>query len=235
MTEGLSLNGEYSTSVSSMEEPMLHLCEQLLPRFESGRYCLIIGDDTSGRLPALTIRGFSKYISKQVGGENMPLVFLQSSRKLESSVVEEQVDKRVMPYFTGDVTQRRVLIVTDFIQLGATLNRLGNILSSRGVSFDVAVMTYAKTTRAQELLSNLPQETEIFVGEEVGWSAPEIYNRPDMTGLKRPTAKDDQVRVIRSKDKLIQQPLLKVHLARKDINHLVSRIINRLETSEAAA
>jgi hypothetical protein len=224
MTEDLK-TGEYSTSTGSMEKPMVHLCEQLKPRFESGRYSLIIGDDTSGRLPTLAIRGFSRHISNKIRGNNLPVVFLQASRRLRTPAVEQQIDQRVMPYFKLDTGKGRALIVTDFVQHGTTVMRLGELLLSRGVDFDVAIMRCAKTPQADALRGNLPQGTELFVGEEADWNAPEIYSRPDMTGLKRASREDGSVGVVRATGR-VNNPLT-VGLARKDVNILISKLISQ--------
>jgi hypothetical protein len=216
---------DYKTSVGSMEKPMVRLCEQLKPRFEAGTYSLIIGDDTSGRLPTLGIRGFSRHISSKIGSSNLPVVFLQASRRLAASAVELQIDKRVMPYLKPAEDKGRVLIVTDFIQHGATMRRLGELLLSRGVDFDIAVMRCARTPQADALQGDLPQGTEVFVGEEVDWNEPEISSRPDMTGLKRAMLEDGSVHVVRAMGK-VNNPLI-VDLARKDVDILVDRLISR--------
>jgi hypothetical protein len=224
MTEDLK-TGEYSTSTGSMERPMVHLCEQLKPRFESGRYSLIIGDDTSGRLPTLAIRGFSRHISNKIRGNNLPVVFLQASRRLRTPAVEQQIDQRVMPYFKPGTGKGRALIITDFIKHGATMSRLMELLSSRGIDFDVAAMTCAKTPLVHALRSDLPQGTELFVGEDVDWNAPEIYSRPDLTGLKRASRGDGSVQVVRATGR-VNNPLI-VGLARKDVNILINKLISQ--------
>ncbi len=223
MTEKLEtteISSQYTTIVRSMEEPMINLCSQLRDRFMRGIYGIIIGDDTSGRIPTLAIRGFQKQISEAIGAKALPTVFIQASRKIDPVKVEKQIDERVIKHFSEN--SGKALLVTDFILHGFTLKRISDIFISRKIDFDVASMSFATGGLAHKTLIGLPLNTEIFIGEEVSWNAPEIYNHPEITGLKRANLKDGTVGIVRSIDKL--KPPLKVSLARKDVSALINKL-----------
>ena len=52
-------------SVAELEEPIRVLFEQLSSKFEQGEYTYIVGDDASGRIPALIFEEVAKKISER--------------------------------------------------------------------------------------------------------------------------------------------------------------------------
>ncbi|KKT80934.1 MAG: hypothetical protein A3B99_03500 [Candidatus Yanofskybacteria bacterium RIFCSPHIGHO2_02_FULL_44_12b] len=53
--------------IAELEEPIKKIIEKILPRIESGDYGLIVGDDSSGRIPARILEGFIKRICEANG------------------------------------------------------------------------------------------------------------------------------------------------------------------------
>jgi len=62
--------------VKDLEEPLEDILEQIKPEIESGTYRLIIGEDASGRIPALVIGGVINRQHENKGFPKALTVFL---------------------------------------------------------------------------------------------------------------------------------------------------------------
>ncbi len=221
-TEGQT---SYQTEVASIEEPMVKICNELAPNFAKGTYGLIVGDDTSGRLPTLAIRAVGSQISMREGASVPTTVFLQSGRYIERDFeVEKQFAQRVLNQ--EEVFDKKTLLVTDYIKTGKTLKRLVELFKTNGVSFDIAAVGVFKDFSLNEL--NLPEDTRVFEGGRIS-EAPTIANKENLTGLKRHFM-TGKIQLNRDYNQPQSQD---VKPAREDIGILATRVLSKVELTSA--
>ena len=125
--------------VAELEEPIRKIIEKIKSRIENGEYGLIIGDDASGRIPTLILGNFIKNISEKKGLDKLNIIFIPG--KLNYFFHRErskELDKYISGY--GATKKRRILIVTDTIQSGGSLETLVKLLKKSGHSCDIATI-----------------------------------------------------------------------------------------------
>ena len=109
--------------VAELEEPVKKIIEKVRNRIEHGDYGLIIGDDASGRIPALILGSFIQKVSEQKGLRRPNIIFIPGKLEMESwpgkmlSSVKlnqkqsEELDEYMSSH--GASKEKKILIVTD--------------------------------------------------------------------------------------------------------------------------
>lgn len=218
---------EYRTLVASLEKPMFKICDELKPGFENQDYGIIVGDDTSGRVPTLAVKGVSDYISEKVGAEKVPTVFLQAGTKVNDEDIVEQLKARVLPS-KDKLGGKKALIVTEYIQSGKSINRLMNIFSTHGVSFDVVSISVSSELDLAKL--NMPEGSKLVLGEITPYSQ-SFWKRPELSGLSRKV--DSSASVQRIKDNpYVRDRVVRV---RQDLPLLVKNVTDHIYLKDSIA
>ncbi len=125
------------------------LLRELRPEIEMDRYSGIVGDDTSGRIPALMLRAAINAHRIEHGLGKLPVVFVQGASE------DSQWDKlriafaRRLHLLQQLDHRKKLLVVTEGVTSGASIARLGRLLSSQGFTFDVAVLDGSSIRRQQ--------------------------------------------------------------------------------------
>ncbi len=210
--------GDYETDARTMEPSVIKTCRQLKPDFEKGKYSLIVVDDISGRLPGLAIKGVADFISNVNHKQKPGIVFIQASSGIHHWEVVNQFNQRILPHL-DIVKRKRVLIVTDYINTGSSIEMISAPLTKNGIRFDVVALeispfaqnkgNYQKIRKSAIRILSGPSET---VGTK-------IYNRPDLSGLGKNRYGTPKV-MPSSRDSVIA--------ARRDIKRLVARTLNAI-------
>lgn len=211
---------KYQTLVASLEKPMLKICNELKSGLERNKYGIIVGDDTSGRLPTLALKGFSDFVSDQNHMERLPTVFLQSGTKAKDEDVALQFKERVLSR-KKDIQDKKALIVTDYIQSGRSVNRLMELFKSQDLPFDVVVLHLSDEFDQSKLV--IPESSNMIIGEVSPYS-PSVWAKETLTGLSRIEIPTNEVRAIRGTpfyNKRLRQ-------AREDINLLVRKLSEQI-------
>lgn len=222
---------EYETAVSTMESSVMRICGELKPHFENGRYGMIVGDDTSGRLPALAIKGVADFVSETYGKKKPDLIFLQPSIRVHPADVVKQFNKRVLPK-VDELKGKRVLIVSDYIASGKTIRRIINQMNEVGIKFDIAALAVVKVWDSQTRSYTAPfglkggllfdgHEREIYPGDPVP-SAPQIWLNNQLSGLSSADY-DKPVGVLSGSDNRQD-----VSAARRDVKRLITRTVRAI-------
>lgn len=157
----------YETKVESAEEDMVILCKQLKEPIENGEYGLFIGDDTSGRIPTLALKGFADFISEAFGREYVKTVFLQAGRYVPDQVLEDQFQKRILPLIRQN-SGKKALLITEHVLTGKSIQRLINMFQRYNVAIDIASLQIQRDTNG-----NLPFR------DNPGFSSRVFEGRPD--------------------------------------------------------
>src|SRR3989344_4526225 len=183
--------------VHELEVPIKKIIQKIKKRINGSEYGLIIGDDASGRIPALILGGFIKKVAKDKGQKPPETVFIPGKIDLpvianffEINLLEESEE-----YFKkhGATTDRRILIVTDTVQSGNSLKTLVRFIKRFGYVCDVATIGLEKPNDeevSEERKRNFGN-TEIISGEyikqgrysDVWPHTPRIYERYNLSGV----------------------------------------------------
>ena len=204
---------EIRSLIEELSKPLLKILENLRPDVESGSYKVILGDDGSGRIPALILAKAINTIYATKGHDKALIRFVAGGRHLRSrvgqSTVREQMleqmarigtdaemdmtevpskivllFRRLFPTDTEGVREK-VLIVTDTIGTGKPTRFLVEAFAANGIKADVATLGIVN----HHLDSGLDREN---IGKRVGTkvidgelpAAPRIYAEKDLSGVK---------------------------------------------------
>lgn len=197
-------------------------------------YSLIVGDDTSGRIPALIVRNMAKQPGGSRRSRKIPTTFIQSAwispRSPFLGRMREEWARREPTWRVA--RGKRALVVTDFICTGEHIQHLGTLLKASGIDYDVlAVGSYLSES---EMISRglIKKGTRLFRGVR---TIPRIYTQDSrISGLSRakflehPVVRDVEIRrcVVASRvaaDEVVQQ--VRLGLQGKRIHPQRQRIV----------
>ncbi len=123
------------------------LIAKILPAVEAGEFGMVIGDDTTGRIPARFIHSFINSWNDAHNLPRIPLVFIQGTSSGDQlPKLRHALDQRAH-LLAKRLPDTRALVVTEGISTGGSIARLGGELTARGITFDVAVLDGEKFTR----------------------------------------------------------------------------------------
>lgn len=163
-------------------------------RINRGDYGLIIGDDASGRIPALIFDKVLKKIYSERNFNSPQTIFLAGSSGLSQEKVEEKT-KKLLNYFEKELVNmlgsekmellksKKILIVTDTIYSGRGLKPLTDVLKDNGFNFDIATIGFFPFDyNYDESLRKLKGILggNIFYGTT---GTPDIYNKKNISGV----------------------------------------------------
>ncbi len=171
-----------SWKLEDLEEPIENIVAELRYQIENGSYKYIIGDDASGRLPAIIFWDFLKKVYKDKGLKNPELYFIAGSGAgIDSNIQSEKRDALrdyIQPLSKEE--DGRVLVVTDTLNSGSSLQPLTDILTERGIKYDVVTIGYIHGKKIPELQKKLG--SEIHFGSHI---TPEVYGKNYMSGVEK--------------------------------------------------
>ena len=155
--------------IKELEKPIKEIILQLKDRIENGEFGIIIGDDASGRIPALILGGFIQRICKEKKVANQTeihipeIIFIPGklwvpNEQLAQELLYNHLTKHNLK--TGD----KVLIVTDTIVTGSSLKVLSVLLRQLGFEVKIAAVGIEPEEEWQQKKEkNLP-DVEIING-----------------------------------------------------------------------
>ena len=174
--------------IARLEVPIKRILEQILPSIEAGEYGLIIGDDTSGRIPALIISHFVGEIYKRKGHHPAPTIFLAGGRHLSSSEKEPKKNK-IKEYLKHrsfePISHNKILYVTEAIKTGQGIEMVIEALREYGFAYDI-VTTYLADT-SEKHISSLEDKFKgnLFVGSGDFNDITGVYGIRHMAGVEK--------------------------------------------------
>ena len=214
--------------VAELEVPIKKIIEKIKDRIERGEYGLIIGDDASGRIPTLILGNFIKNISEKKGLDKLNIVFIPG--KLNYFFHRErsrELDKYISGY--GATKERRILIVTDTIQSGGSLETLVKLLKKSGHSCDIATIGIEFPDEYDdERFENLGT-TEVISGEYQRGASyhlhiPEVYYKSKSSGVyKRPGDKVSKTRKSAALPEVVNSESIKTRSSRQEIQESINK------------
>jgi len=108
------------------------------------KYDIVIGDDVSGRLPALVLHGVMKKVYSKDKVELPKLLFFKGNRggwKVSAEDVElwkENMEKELLRYLKEKVIEKgsKILIVTEYNQTNNTILNFNEVFGKAGIGVD---------------------------------------------------------------------------------------------------
>jgi adenine/guanine phosphoribosyltransferase-like PRPP-binding protein len=161
------------------------LMKVLAPDVEAGRFDLIIGEDTSGRIPTRMLARALNTRLRAAGRRALPVACVQGIRNEQKedpglvrlrARVEEM--RRAIPALPQ---QPRALIITEMVDTAGSLANLGRVLNEAGIGFDVASADI--WAAPDKLRATLPAGTRLYGGGGQVYHL--VCNRPSLSGLVR--------------------------------------------------
>lgn len=191
--ENLPEHSVNSFEIGSLAAPIGRIMKQLRERVDQGAYDVVIGDDASGRIPALIIAEVIGKIYRQKGyatpatrffagsGQGWDDLGLQEERDEKLRMVRESL-RELYEQLRAGKGIGRTLIVTDTIVTGGSLYPLSAALHVSGVSFDVATIALEIIDDEDKHTLEKRLGTTIYFGQKGGV---DIYNRKSLSGVTK--------------------------------------------------
>ena len=180
-----------SPEIEDLREPFRVILKKLRGEIDSGEFSVIIGDDASGRVPALVMYRFLKAIYEEAGRPK-PSAFFIAGTNSSFFGLKERRDKaaKVAEFFEHvGVTRsnspervseegRAVVVVTDTVATGKSLESVCGALRERGAPFVIASIGMVGSGNGLE---------EELGGKIVGgaFGTPRIYGAQDLGGVEK--------------------------------------------------
>ena len=163
-----------------------HLVEKLADGIKEKRWTAILGDDVSGRLPALIIGKLTARYAQEhqmqapkclfFAGGGVPFEDILQSKEGRDIFKEKQQKLEEYIHEQSKNLGARVLIVTEHIVGGRTLRSISKALHAEGISFDVGSLWSTKQASVYRSMLEDEEddfETRFYIGQEnAGASSP---------------------------------------------------------------
>ncbi len=157
-------------AIEELREPIKNILEILRPKIEEGKYDLIIGDDASGRIPALILHNVITSAYGHKNYEKPQILFIAGAKYTNLNEVSERIrahlEKHIRHY-----NNKTVLVVTEYVDTGESIEPLQAALKSLGMQYEIATVG----------ASSLPNNTRFIVGEKN--DLPRIFGKSHLSGV----------------------------------------------------
>lgn len=206
--------------ISSLENPMRMALRRILPQILNGQYSLLVGDDTSGRIPTLAWRKVINFAYANKDFKPISTVFIQVETNMPTiqSYLPKDIQDKIAISITEAKTQTktRALISTEYITSGRHIQMIGRFLDYHKMPYDVISVH----TDQGRVWNQTHFGTNVFSSFTPG--IPEICGQEDLTGLRsgRNSDRPKKGLVMRGKE-----ATKRIELARKDTNLLAQNLI----------
>lgn len=170
--------------IGDIEKPMFDLVGALKEDIDNETYDVLIGDDASGRIPTRILWDVMKERmrtkhpdwSPEKQREALGIYFIAGGKNYPND--SELVDffKKISPKI-----KKKALFVTEFIQTGESVLRIGKLMNDSGIHSDLAAVVALK--RAFDSLKNFKYFEKFFKAEAE--YIPATYGRHNLAGVRK--------------------------------------------------
>ncbi len=159
--------------ITHLFKPISKILEKgIEQKIENHEYDLLIGEDASGRIPALV---FDQIFKKVYGEENPKLLFMAGARyKYGNSKISREFTEYVKMNASG---KKKALIVTDFVETGGSISAICNALKNNDIEYDIASCAIYNE---KEFEYTPEVKDHIYFGS---FGKPEIFHQPNLSGV----------------------------------------------------
>lgn len=126
--------------VEQLREPTKKILDALRENINAGKYTVILGDETSARIPTLVFLGVLARLYKDHNRQSPQTVFVGSPKMLPDDQAKRE---KIADYLTGSLKnipqgRDRALVVTEALRSGDTIKPLVDTLKELDMQFDLA-------------------------------------------------------------------------------------------------
>ncbi len=164
--------GEFKTALEAMRPQFQDMATQLQAGIEAHKWDAIIGDDVSGRLPALFVGRLMQRSAEATGTKTPNIMFAAPDKSAEEDK-REALREHFAKY--QDKLGDRVLIVTEFIASGDNIRQLTSTLP-KGVGKDIASLRVSPYFDEDYQHSSFPDSAIYY--SDTGFEPPLYVRRP---------------------------------------------------------
>lgn len=227
--------------VAELEKPIKVIIEKIKDRIENGEYGLIIGDDASGRIPTRILGDFIREISRIRGQHQPNIIFIPGKLKYgEFELAEqEQFEEHISKF--GAVPDKKILIITDTVFSGESLQKLVHLIKKAGYIPEVATIGQefiGPFGHPEKMADENLKGVEIISGEfegtkewqkKVGWAhTPKIYANKNMSGVSKNPGDLKSRRLVDDADTDLERDLIQfdIERSRKDTKIMANKLVD---------
>ncbi len=141
---------------------------------EKCSYDVVIGDDASGRIPALI---FEAVLEKLYAKKEVPkpqILFLAGARETNFGAHKEKIKEHLIKYMQHDPA-KAVLVVTDYIDTGESIDALLTVFEELHFNWKVAAIGSLSKTNNKNFI----------IGKHGDSTLPKVYSRYDLSGVSK--------------------------------------------------
>lgn len=162
--------------IRGLKKSLIDICIKLKASFEIG-YDAFVSDDTGGRIPTL----FLREIYKQVKGESPKTLFIASG---SGYIPKTETEKKQLTEYIerGIGKSKKVLLITQYVHSGDTVNFLAEQLKNHGVEVTDLTTMYLNP------MSDISEDINVFGGRfdpELHWISEDHTLISDITKSKQ--------------------------------------------------
>jgi len=192
ISEFESRESKLMPELEALRIPIQNILLQISPNIERGEYSLIIGDDASGRIPALIMGNAIKGLYKERVFEKPEVLFVAGGRGDERLVLKKR--KNVFDHICAtkkrlehsrQTALNKALIVTEDISTGSTISPLVEAVENNNIQFDVvSVRITAESGGFLNRLKSDSLRSRLKYGE-VDPRPPMVYAKSHLSGVRK--------------------------------------------------
>lgn len=207
-------------------EALMKLVENLGSKL--GDYEMILSDDASGRLPSLFLRKIINAIREKGKKESAKTFFVAGGRHPNER--KEGTKSEIEHFIAGKKPKGRMLLVTEYIETGRSIERIMDVLDNQSIDYDVATVSVGRDPKEDPYYSEKLKKRLIY--GKVGMSGIKLFNKPAYSGVTKSTEslneEEEQKmsphphRSNRAEPNLMRQ-------AREDIEILAQAVIDKIK------
>lgn len=211
----------FNPEIEDMFPALLRGVREIRDEISNGRYTLLIGDDTSGRIPTLILRKIISQVNSSKGRPTIPAFFVKGNRiKNEENLQKQQLTKYIRQAKVGS-DNHKALITTDYMHLGGSIKQIGTVLQNEDINFDVFSIARKFDTQKYFPRNQSGRNVEIFPRNKEDDVAPRIFGKIKLSGYQ---FNEGQIQFLPKYKNSFRE-------ARKDVETVANTIINDVFTS----
>ncbi len=225
---------KFIPEVEDLRRPTEKILSEIYPEIERGAYQAIIGDDASGRIPALLFRKIINSLYTERGFPTLETRFVAGSRNYQMTDEEIERKQSLLSEFIhglrNDLEKKhnkpiqKVLIVTEYVETGKALDPLIQTLKEYQIDFDVVTIDVSDS-----MTEEAPKRwgKDIIFGRNSD-SLPKIYGESRLNGVEK-NARELFSTPAREKSPCENGEASEMAIAREDANLLAKEILEKLK------
>jgi hypothetical protein len=206
------MSKEIEEIMPAMQSGISELREAII----NGYYDALVGDDTSGRIPTLILRGVISHVNTALGRPSLPAIFVKGRGEgLPEKDSQKLLQK--MHALTKGSDKPRALIVTEYMSGGGHVAGIGKVIHQANVAYDIFAVGKNLDIINYRNEGVIRGDENIFPTARILERCPSLYRNRALSGYT--LGLDEKVRFIPEHRDSFNQ-------ARKDVQAAVARLIN---------